>query len=141
MGKNMTSQNQNKYKNQKKKRGLVTIILIVFSISLFIVYFFNSSIFYKSYLSVVSSCLENGDEIIKQKGFETVGSVNIISVNSSTEEIKVIYKGTPDKSVMRHENCHLNQIRKNKLYSCKSPHLRYFNELEAYISEKIPYEC
>lgn len=129
-------ENMKSSKNNKiHKKGLATIILIAFSIFFFIIYFFNGSIFYKSYLSVVSSCLENGEEIIKQKGYITAGQVEFIPVNSSTTNISITYIGKPSERTIRHEFIHLQQFQEGRLYSCKYPYLKYFNELEAYIKE------
>lgn len=51
---------------------------------------------------------------------------------NETKEIEVWIKDETDIPVVKHEECHVRQINKNKFFSCDFPILKLITEIECY---------
>ena len=93
-----------------------------------------NAVFIPAYYSMVDNCLPNGNDISTQAGFVTMGQMTVTLGNISSIQIKIANNSESDM-IMKHELCHLAQLKRGFLGTCSSEHgkfLRYLAEIECY---------
>ena len=98
--------------------------------------FLYQNYFYPSYLSTSRGCFPEtykNDTKVIAAGQTNLRNGNIsVNIRVSKENIENYIR------VIKHENCHVNQIQQKRLYSCKNKGvLRYINEMECYITQEF----
>lgn len=111
----------------------IALMLSVIAIVGFLVYLCYVLFFFPAYMSYVSVCKPDGAQILADNNMVTAGAVvyNVSSGNVSVE----INPDYADRQTILHEECHMNQIRENRLYSCSYPLAFWAQEVECYIRE------
>lgn len=105
------------------------IIIIFISLVLTLLWEF---ILFPSYLSVYASCNTEGFNEDYGDQYYTAGSVSV-----SEGETTLYLLDETNIPVKKHEECHLNQIEHNRLYSCNHLFLKYLNEVECYTIQRF----
>ena len=97
-----------------------------------------------SYTSILSNCVENGEEKIKEMGF-AIGGYYEIEVNETTNEVKdtlfvneTIGEWYGIDKIFKHENIHRLQAKNKNFYGCDKIIYKYLNEVEANIGQYLP---
>ena len=90
------------------------------------------NVIYPSYLSTVDACYPEL-HVLENTGYEVTG---LTSFNYSTNEttVNIFYN---DSIVIKHEQCHVNQIKEHRMYNCNYIVLHFFNEIECYIKHNF----
>jgi hypothetical protein len=140
-----------KYKRNKKIIRFLKIFIVVIII-LSIIAIISIDLLFPSYLSYISACHPQGEEIINDLGYQVAGltqvgtgtkmlengeNVNVIDTSNITityPEGKVVSKRT-----YRHEIIHLNQAKyRGWIVGCDKPKEKMVKELEAYTFSLLP---
>lgn len=132
----VTSKVHNKSRQKKKKSYLgFRIAISVFLILLIIFLNIGYNNFKMAAISTAGDCFNYTGDGQYQVAGEVIADIpngQLVSNNVSDENIKVnIFVDNPE--VIRHELCHIHQIKQNRMFSCVIPPLVYLNELECYI--------
>lgn len=109
-------------------------LMLILSLSLL----YNRLISYPAYLSVKTSCnFESVQEANKDLGNvdRMVAGATVRDVN--TDEV-FIYLYVNDTITLRHEICHVLQIKDKRLNECSQPIRKWFDEQECYIRQYLP---
>jgi len=105
---------------------------VIFGILVLVLSLFLIKILSPAYFSYKLDCnpefYEENIEFVGGYTDTETGEI-MICVNESSKE----YKRT-----LLHENCHLNQLKENRSYSCENPIGVFINEAECYIKEFFP---
>ena len=117
----------------QERTKLYIILSVIFSVILFAILY--KFILFPSYLSIASSCFVDGDEIVAEAGYYTVGSFTV------SDNQTVIAVTIPDLTIVRHEECHKKQWEENRIYDCNNINRMYFNEVEAYLAQYRLWRC
>ena len=117
------------------KKTFIFLLVVIVS-SLAVLLFF--SIFQPSWNSYTTGCGLKTDQELFDQGYIIAGQTEQVDNLTTGKREVTITVVTNDVETIRHEVCHLNQIRNNRLFSCERPILRYFNEVECYVLENFP---
>ena len=111
----------------------ISIILLILVLEI-ICFFAIFKIIYPAHLSTVGSCVDNSEEFLNEKGYQTQA---ITLYDPKTNNVSIIYYEI-DKVVVKHEHVHRVQAEQGRIWGCDHIKLKYLNELEAYTFQYFP---
>lgn len=120
----------------KNKTFFPLLIILIFLI--FLSYSYNE-ILRPAYYSVIGVCQpEKFDGSSYTKGGSTETTINESGESETSIWISDDLSLKQMKETLKHEYCHYYQAERNNLYNCDFPILKYFNELECYVTQNFP---
>lgn len=139
----------------KKFEIIIMMIIIISSILLVILllYLIYDSILYPTYLSTIADCYPNkATQILNNSGYVIAGQASIntnkpTTINNNTnytintKDLKINYDSKYlTSTIIKHENCHIDQFVNNRFGSCSKIHTIFISELECYITQHLNYK-